>query len=357
MLSSVTDRQCRAAVLALLLGVAGCKSASTDACDPTDPLCGTNRVATTVTLDPDAVTLTSVGATRQLVPTVLDQNGQAINNAPVTWRSDNPAVVTVSASGLVRAEGTGTTEVHATSGSAVAAVTASVCVPAGTMAFAEVLFSDLAATDCRLADGAYADFVTLNISAGAAGPIQIDLLSATFDTYVALLGPQGAILAEDDDHSNTVGAAYYDASARVEQTVGAGTYTIVATSFLPATTGSYQLSVGPGLPCPEEATIALPSITNQALASADDCSYNGFYADVYVVRVSSTSTVTFTATSLALDAYLTLYDPSGNILQEDDDGAGGTNARITFSLVPAWYVIEVSSALQGQTGGYTLTVN
>ena len=355
MLSRVTVLPCRAAILALI-AMGGCKSASRDACDPTDPLCGSNRIATTVTLDPDAVTLTSVGATQQLVPTVLDQDGQPINSAPVTWRSDNNAVVTVSASGLVRAEGTGTTQVHATSGTAVAAVTASVCIPAGTIMYEEVRFENLAAADCHLGDGSYADFWTLSITAADAGSIQIDMLGATFDTYMALVGPQGAILAEEDDHATSIGAGFYDTSARIEQTLAAGSYTIVATSYEPATTGPYQLSVGPGLLCAEDAAIAIPSTTAQALA-AGDCTYDQYTADMYVVRVPSTSFVTFTLTSTAFDAYLTLFDPSGNIIQFDDNGAGGTNARISRSLTAAWYVVEVSSAVPLQAGSYTLVVN
>jgi hypothetical protein len=345
---------CRLAILAFILGVVGCKSASTDGCDPTDPLCGANRVATSVTLDRDAVILTSVGATQQLVPTVLDQDGQPISGASVTWRSDNQGVVTVSTSGVVRAEGTGTTLVHATSGSAVAAVAAWVCVPTGTMTFEEVRFDNLAATDCQLADGSYADFWTLNIT--TAGPTQIDMLSATFDTYLFLLGPQGALLAEDDDHENQVGAGFYDTSARIDQTVTAGSYTIVATSFDPGSTGSYQLSVGPGLPCPEEAVISIPSVTVEALAGGD-CTYEQYLSDMYVVRVSATGSVTFTVTSTQFDAYLTLFDPSGNIVYSDNNGAGGTNARISGPLTAAWYVVEVSSNVPGQAGSYTLTVN
>ena len=347
----------RYAALALVLGLAACKSA-TDACDPNDPFCGSNGpVPTTVTLDPSAVTLTSVGATRQIAATVLDQNGQTINGAAVTWRSDNQSVVTVSASGLLRAEGAGNTQIQATSGSATAAADVSVCVPLVTMAFDDLRFDNLATTDCHLENDAFADFWTLEITTATAGQVQVDLLSATFDTYVGLLGPTGAVLAENDDHATSVGAPFYDLSSRVVQTLAAGRYTIVATSFNPQTTGAYQLSAGPGLLCPEEGVVALgTSTTGQALA-VDDCSYDEYFADAYVVRVSTANPVTFTLTSPDFDAYLTLLDPSGNVMHNDDDGAGGTDAQISVPLTPAWYVIEVSSAFTGETGNYTLTVN
>jgi hypothetical protein len=68
--------------------------------------------------------------------------------------------------------------------------------------------------------------------------------------------------------------------------------------------------------------------------------------------------VTFTLTSANFDAYLTLLDPSGNIILVDDNSAGGTNARIISGTLPSgWYVVEASSALPGETGSYTLTVN
>ena len=85
------------------------------ACGSTDP-----RVPSGISLSATSVSLTAVGQTQQLVPSVTDQDGQALDGADVSWTSGNGQVATVSPSGLVTAVGSGTTQVTATAGSATA---------------------------------------------------------------------------------------------------------------------------------------------------------------------------------------------------------------------------------------------
>ena len=83
------------------------------------------RVAQTVaslTIEPTSATLMSIGATVQLTATVLDDNGQPVANAVVTWQSSDEAVATVNDRGLVTAMGNGMTQVTARSGSAEASI-------------------------------------------------------------------------------------------------------------------------------------------------------------------------------------------------------------------------------------------
>lgn len=56
-----------------------------------------------------------VNATVQLAATPRTADGVALTGRPITWSSDNTAVATVTASGLVTARGAGTTNVTATS--------------------------------------------------------------------------------------------------------------------------------------------------------------------------------------------------------------------------------------------------
>lgn len=63
-----------------------------------------------------APSLTAVGATTQLTARVIDNRGADMPGAGVTWRSDTPAVLQVSASGLVTAAAAGTGTVTATAG-------------------------------------------------------------------------------------------------------------------------------------------------------------------------------------------------------------------------------------------------
>jgi len=70
----------------------------------------------TVTLAPGSLGFSALEDTATLVATVLDANGHAIEGAVVTWSSDNNAIATVNASGLVTAAGSGEAMVTAVSG-------------------------------------------------------------------------------------------------------------------------------------------------------------------------------------------------------------------------------------------------
>ncbi len=75
-----------------------------------------------IDIDPDSVTLTSVGATEQLAATVYDANAEEIIGAPVAWSSGDPSVATVNANGLVTAVADGSTTITARSDTASASI-------------------------------------------------------------------------------------------------------------------------------------------------------------------------------------------------------------------------------------------
>ena len=103
-----------AALLAGMIWASGCGDGATEpAPAPPDP-----PRATTVTVTPGTTELTALGATVQLVAQVLDQNGQAMSGAPVSWTSTDASVATVDTSGLVTAAGNGASTITATAGSA-----------------------------------------------------------------------------------------------------------------------------------------------------------------------------------------------------------------------------------------------
>jgi len=79
--------------------------------------CGTEPpVPAAVTVSPDSPTLLWVDETVRLTATVQGLDGQAIPGAEVTWTSEDESVVTVDATGLVRAVGKGVTFVRAVAG-------------------------------------------------------------------------------------------------------------------------------------------------------------------------------------------------------------------------------------------------
>ena len=100
---------------AMAVVVVGCKG--------TDPFV---PQATTVQLNTTTVNFASIGAAQQLTAVVLDQRGDTMSGATVTWSSNDNAVATVSVAGLVAAAGNGTTQVLATSGAVAGQATVTV---------------------------------------------------------------------------------------------------------------------------------------------------------------------------------------------------------------------------------------
>ena len=74
--------------------------------------------AGSIVITPEMATLMSIGETVQLAATVLDQNGQQVSGAVVSWQSSEETVATVRNSGLVTAVMNGTAQITATAGSA-----------------------------------------------------------------------------------------------------------------------------------------------------------------------------------------------------------------------------------------------
>jgi hypothetical protein len=70
-------------------------------------------VPTTVNVSQASVDFDAVGATQQLSATVLDQDGDPIADANVTWSSGNQQIATVDNTGLVMSAGNGTTQITA----------------------------------------------------------------------------------------------------------------------------------------------------------------------------------------------------------------------------------------------------
>ena len=86
------------------------------ACSGDDPTAVTQPVAVaTVTVSPGSQTLV-VGATATLTATLADAAGNPITGRPITWVSNNPAVATVTSSGVVTAIAEGVARIDGSSG-------------------------------------------------------------------------------------------------------------------------------------------------------------------------------------------------------------------------------------------------
>ncbi|MEX2530550.1 MAG: Ig-like domain-containing protein [Gemmatimonadota bacterium] len=192
------------AALAATLSVA-CGSDSPGPVAPVDP------VPTSMAVSPNTLALEALEAIGQLSATVLDQGGNAIAGASVTWSSDAPAVATVDASGRVTAVSVGSANVTATSGtlSGAAEVTVSQ-VPA------EVVVSP-AAVELRTEDEA-----TLAATAADANghPIpDAPVVWSSSDEGVATVDAQSGVVTAVAEGEATITASSGEASGTAGVTV------------------------------------------------------------------------------------------------------------------------------------------
>jgi methionine-rich copper-binding protein CopC len=98
-------------------------------------------------------------------------------------------------------------------------------------------------------------------------------------------------------------------------------------------------------------TLQIGSTISGAINYADD-------GDMFRVNLVAGNTYTFTMTRTVgglSDPYLQLYDPSVTLIAYDDDSAGSTNARLTYSADVSGTYYLVAWDYGTGTGGYTLS--
>jgi len=124
-------------------------------------------------------------------------------------------------------------------------------------------------------ESSYCDRYTFSGTAGQ--QVAILLTSSSFDTFLYLIGPDGRVLAQDDDGGGgtnsriPAGSGYYTLPS-------SGTYTIEVTSYYSNRTGSYSLSLsGPTAStppssgtCPEGYPYRSPRLVGTGIAAGRD---------------------------------------------------------------------------------------
>lgn len=137
--------------------------------------------------------------------------------------------------------------------------------------------------------------------------------------------------------------------------VHVGSTTITATSEGVSTSVLVSVTVGP---C--SALLAQPIISgvliNGTLA-ASDCDFeDGTFVDAYSFSLASATTVDILMRSTAFDAYLYVVKPTATdfeLVADDNSGGGGTDARLSGTLLAGSYFILANSNVPG-FGAYTL---
>jgi hypothetical protein len=212
----------------------------------------------------------------------------------------------------------------------------------------------LQAGDCVLAsDNTFYDQYSLQGEAGL--QVIIDAKSTTLDMYLVLIDPAGAVAAEDDDGGDGT-------DSRITYTLDqAGTWTIIVNSFL-AASGSYTVSVtGCTIipPCTKADVPLSCNATTQAALGTDDCTFpEGSYYESFSFAGTAGQVVTIDMRSTVFDTLVALFDPSGEIVDVNDDGPVGTDSQIVATLgTTGTYTVIATSFEDGPTpGAYSLSL-
>ena len=231
----------------------------------------------------------------------------------------------------------------------------------------------------------YARFYTFTLSGSSAVTIKLtsaasgDSDGENLDLYQYVLnghGSSGSVAAENDNITPRT-----NFNSRVATTLGAGSYTVEATSHKIAQSGSLTLIIeSPEVftptssPTPTPTATVPPTCNVQSMGTlsgsatrggswGSDCSSahrSGKYARYYNFRVSGSSEVTIKLTS-ATDTNVFLLLGSGKggrVIEESDDIETyvNLNSRIVRTLGAGTYTVEATTYADAATGSFTLRV-
>jgi len=210
----------------------------------------------------------------------------------------------------------------------------------------------LSSFSCRGANGAPMDLFEFTIPAD--GTAAMVVTSSEMDGYLTLLDTSGNVLRADDN-------SYGFGDPLIVQYLAAGTYRLAVQASTGAAGGLYEIDVRTTLGprpvfCGTKQTVAIGASITGTIGFTG-CPFDGAFADLYRIDVPTGATVDLKLASNDFDAYLVLMDAKGNVVGQDDDSGGGTNARITMQLAAgSYWVVARPSTDFTAAGSYTLTV-
>ena len=228
------------------------------------------------------------------------------------------------------------------------------------IAVGQIVNGRLDPSDRTLADDSYYDLYEYRGRPGET--ITVTMRSPDFDAYLQGGPAEGpGLTAEENDDDGAGGT-----DARLTATIGpSGIYRIRANSYGAGATGTYTLSLESDAPAAGNAlaggggnVLVAGQTVSGRLDASDGQLGDGSYFDMYEYRGRAGETIVVTMRSSDFDTYLQGGSPSGadlTVEDSDDDGAGGTDSRLTVTLAgSAEYRVRANSYGPGATGAYTL---
>lgn len=186
--------------------------------------------------------------------------------------------------------------------------------------------------------------------------VRVDMGAQRGDTYLTLLGPDGTVIAENDDNDRSLNSTIERTTLNED-----GQYTIIASSYSPGDTFEYQLSVDV-VGSDESAGADVRQISaGQTVSSeldADDPNapfLRGTYEPI-TFEGQAGQVATITMNSDRGDTFLYLYGPDGNIVAQNDD-YNGLDSQIRTPLEEnGEYTIIATSFDDDATFDYELSL-
>jgi Bacterial Ig-like domain (group 1) len=227
------------------------------------------------------------------------------------------------------------------------------CATAATHVLGTTTQGALSTQDCRLSDGTFVDFYSVNLP--TAGTYIFSQTASTFDTYIAMLTTGGGLIGVNDDVGNDT------TKSSLKVIVPAGTFIVAANSFNANATGNYTLASAATTAqvsfC--EDVFVVRGVTTAQSLQTSDCTLNGVFGDEYVIVLNAGQPLTVSMSSTDIDSYLEIHSGSSNAILASNDDADGTTKNATVTFTPPttdFYVITSRTQAAGQTGAYTLTI-
>ncbi len=178
------------------------------------------------------------------------------------------------------------------------------------------------------------------------------LEGATFDPFIQLQAPNGEIIAEDDNHNDSL-----DALVINFELPATGVYTIYATSIDGLGTGAYLLALNEGFILRD---VEQGETFNNEPIVAELEAYG--VRDVWVVELAAGDTVTISVevwddTDEFFDPMVELVAPDGESLAFNDDGGDDRNAFLADVVAPTTgtYRIHIAAFSHDSIGAYRLS--
>lgn len=280
-----------------------------------------------------------------------DDDGAGNSNARLRWGPKDAGTYYLVAQSL-KADGTGAFTVRLDTLPTV------IITPPRALALGAPMTGELTETDPAV-DETGSFFDLYRITARKGQRLTIEMKSNELDSFVSIgrmIGDSLDVLETDDDGGG-------EKNARLRYTVKEdGTYIIRAQALDVSATGPYRISVSERVVRPAViVNLASGVAVSGGISTEDAEADDGTLFDSYRITARAGESVTITMRSTAVDSYLSLgqmIDGEFTKIAEDDDGAGGTNARIQHTFEQAGdYLIRASTVASGSTGAYTIRID